>query len=51
MTSLSSGLGLPNGQDSEFAAAFVAHTAVAIQTIPNLDVLSFWAFTDIFEVS
>jgi len=49
ITEFNSGLGLPNGQDSEFAAAFVAHTAVAIQTIPNLDVLSFWAFTDIFE--
>ena len=41
------GLGLPGGQDTTFAAAFVAHTALAIQAIPNLEILSFWTFTDV----
>ena len=44
---LLAGLGLPEGQDGPFAAAFVAHTALAIQAIPNLDILSFWTFTDV----
>jgi beta-xylosidase len=49
VTEFNSGLGLPEGQDGPFAAAFVAHTALAIQPISNLEVLSFWTFTDVFE--
>ncbi len=47
ITEFNSGLGMPEGQDGTHAAAFVAHTALNVQTISNLDVLSFWTFTDV----
>jgi len=49
MTEFNSGLGISEGQDGPFAASFIASTALAVQSVPNLDVLSFWTFSDVFE--
>ena len=50
ITEFNSALGMPEGQDGVHAAAFVAHTALFVQDISNLDVLSFWTFTDVRRV-
>ncbi|RYE82804.1 MAG: hypothetical protein EOO65_04955 [Methanosarcinales archaeon] len=44
MTEFNSGLGLPGGQDSPYAAAFVAHQHLLFQNVSNVDTLSFWTF-------
>jgi xylan 1,4-beta-xylosidase len=49
MTEFNSGLGIEGGQDLPYTAAFVVHQHLAFQSVTNLDTLSFWTFSDIFE--
>ena len=48
ITEFNSGLGVP-GYDGPFGAAAVFHQHLASQAVKNLDTLSFWTFTDVFE--
>jgi xylan 1,4-beta-xylosidase len=48
MTEFNSGLGVP-GYDGPFSASAVFHYHLSSQNVPNLDTLSFWTFTDVFE--
>jgi len=48
MTEFNSGLGVP-GYDGPFAAAAVFHQHLASQAVENMDTLSFWTFSDVFE--
>ena len=51
ITEFNAGLGLPtevNG-DTAHSAAFVLHNALALQGVANLEALSFWSVSDIFE--
>jgi len=49
MTEFNTGLGILHGQDDPYSAAFLLHNHLALQGVPNLDTMSFWTFTDIFE--
>jgi len=51
MTEFNAGLGLPtevNG-DTAHSASFVLHNSLALQGVENLEVLSYWSVSDIFE--
>jgi xylan 1,4-beta-xylosidase len=48
VTEFNSGLGLQQADES-YSAAFVVHQQVALQGVLNLDTLSYWTFSDIFE--
>jgi len=48
MTEFNAGLGVP-GYDGPFAGAAVFHQHLASQAVGNLDTLSFWTFSDVFE--
>ena len=51
MTEFNAGLGLPtevNG-DTAYTAAMVLHNHLALQGVANLETLSFWSYSDIFE--
>ena len=51
MTEFNAGLGLPtevNG-DTPYTAAMVLHNHLALQGVANLETLSFWSYSDLFE--
>ena len=51
MTEFNAGLGLPtavNG-DTHYTAAMVLHNHLALQGVDNLETLSFWSYSDLFE--
>ena len=51
MTEFNAGLGLPtevNG-DTPYTAAMVLHNHLALQGVTNLETLSFWSYSDLFE--
>ena len=51
MTEFNAGLGLPdavNG-DTAHSASFVLHNHIALQGVSNLETLSYWCFSDVFE--
>ena len=51
MTEFNAGLGLPtevNG-DTYYTAAMVLHNHLALQGVANLETLSFWSYSDLFE--
>jgi xylan 1,4-beta-xylosidase len=48
VTEFNSGLGIDQA-DEPYSAAFVLHQLAALQGVANLDTLSYWTFSDIFE--
>jgi len=48
LTEYNGGLGI-NASDGPYASSFVTYLASAMQTIPNLELFSYWTFSDIFE--
>ena len=50
-TEFNAGLGMdtPINGDRPYTAAMVFHNHLALQGIPNLDTLSFWSYSDLFE--
>jgi len=48
LTEFNSGLGI-NVADNPYTASFAVYLAQAMQTVANLELFSFWTFSDIFE--
>ena len=48
VTEFNAGLGLPEN-DGPYGAAAIMHIHLNSQSVPNVDTLSFWTFSDIFE--